>query len=410
MHKCTDSPSTPDRLISTNIHLVLKMSSIPGIDDMKKLQHKTLATKPFDLTYSYYLSPDFNSKLDPSVPTLVLLHGYPDDAYMWAGAVPCLLKLPYPFVLVEILGLGDTDKPAEAEKYNYRPQANSIAQILDHEKVPNNVVPIGHDWGSGKPKNPSIYTVTPKLTTPTATAQRFYLYHRTRCIGLSILSLAYQIPSPEKFDLDAENALTTKSFGYPQWEYWNFFCSPDAPDLMNADLSRMYEVNHGTYPSPEPSENGRDIWMREMFCKPGAMREYVAREGKWKNSSVELKPYAQKPELKKRFVERMEKGGFEGPVQYYHSLARNTMLEDERELCKKEDKSDRRITVPMLYIGQTGDWVCRTDQMGAAKEQRLVGDLEEKVVDAGHWVLYEKPEEIAGLISDWLKRKFPVEK
>jgi soluble epoxide hydrolase/lipid-phosphate phosphatase len=129
------------------------MSSIPGVDEMNELQHKTLTTKPYGLTYSYYLSPDFNSKLDPAIPTLVFTHGFPDDAYMWAGAVPHLLKLPYPFVLVEILGLGDTSKPTEAEKYNYRPQANSIAQILDHEKVPNNVIPIGHDWGSGK-QNP----------------------------------------------------------------------------------------------------------------------------------------------------------------------------------------------------------------------------------------------------------------
>jgi soluble epoxide hydrolase/lipid-phosphate phosphatase len=392
------------------------MSSIPGVDDMHKLQHKTLTTKPYDLTYSYYLSPDFNSKLDPSVPTLVFTHGFPDDAYMWAGAVPHLLKLPYPFILVEILGLGDTSKPTEAEKYNYRPQANSIAQILDHEKVPNNVIPIGHDWGSGKSNppqsnpNPPTQPKNPNLTPPQATAQRFYLYHRPRCIGLSLISLAYQIPSPSKFDLDAENALTTKSFGYPQWEYWNFFCSPDAPALMNADLSRMYEVNHGYYPSPKPEEKGRDIWMREMFCTPGAMREYVARQGKWVNASVELKPYAQNPELKKRFISRMEKGGFEGPVQYYHSLARNTMLEDERELCKAEDKSDRKIEVPLLYIGQTGDWVCRTDQMGKAKEQGLVGDLEERVVDAGHWVLYEKPGEIVELIGEWLGRKFPVKK
>lgn len=179
---------------------------------------------------------------------------------------------------------------------------------------------------------------------------------------------------------------------------------------MNNDLERMYEVNHGFYPSPIPEENGRDIWMREMFCTPGAMREYVARQGKWKNASVELKPYAKNPELKKRFIDRMSKAGFEAPVQYYHSLARNTMLEDERELCKAADGSDKKITVPLLYIGQTGDWVCRTDQMGPAKEQGLVVDLEEKVVDAGHWVLYEKPEEIASLIAEWLQRKFPVGK
>lgn len=125
------------------------MSSILGIDDMEKLQHKTLITEPFGLTYSYYLSPGFNKALDPGLPTLVLLHGFPDDAYMWAGAVPHLLKLPYPFMLVEILGLGGSSKPTEAAKYNYRHQANSIAQILDHEGVPKNVIPIGHDWGSG---------------------------------------------------------------------------------------------------------------------------------------------------------------------------------------------------------------------------------------------------------------------
>lgn len=175
---------------------------------------------------------------------------------------------------------------------------------------------------------------------------------------------------------------------------------------MNNDPDRMYEVNHGFYASPIPEENGRDIWMREMFCTPGAMREYVARQGKWANSTVELKPYAKNPELRKRFVDRMRKGGFEGPVQYYHHLANNAMLEDERDLCKNPE--DKKVTVPLLYIGQTGDWVCRTDQMAPSKEQGLVKDVEEKVVDAGHWVLYEKPEEIAAIIGDWLQRKFPV--
>lgn len=181
---------------------------------------------------------------------------------------------------------------------------------------------------------------------------------------------------------------------------------------MNNDLERMYEVNHGFLPSPDPEEKGRDIWMREMFCTPGAMRAYVAREGKWKDgSSVELKEYAKNPELKRRFVQHLSRGGFEGPVQYYHSLANNTMLEDERALCTAEDGSDRdlrRIEVPVLYIGQTGDWVCRTDLMGPAKEQGLVPDLEEEVVDAGHWVLYEKPGEVVRLIGEWLGRKFPV--
>ena len=97
-----------------------------------------------------------------------------------------------------------------------------------------------------------------------AISQRFYLYHKQRCVGLCLLSLAYQVPTDKPFDLDEQNKLTAGRFGYPQWEYWNFFTAPDAPKLMEADPSRMYEVNHGLYPSNIPEENGRDIWMREV--------------------------------------------------------------------------------------------------------------------------------------------------
>lgn len=114
--------------------------------------------------------------------------------------------------------------------------------------------------------------------------------------------------------------------------------------------------------------------------------EYVAKQGKYKDFTVDLKPYAKNPELKKRFIERMKKDSFAAPDNYYHSLKDNHNLDDERKLSTK----DKEITVPLLYIGQTGDWVCRTDLMSDAKEAGLIkNELEEKVVQAGHWFLYE---------------------
>ena len=127
------------------------MAPIAGVAELDSFEHKTLVTKPNDLTYSYYLSPDFNERQDPSIPTLVFIHGYPDDAYMWAGAVPHMLKQPYPFVLVDLLGFGGSSKPTDAPHYNYKQQADSIAQILDTEGVGSSIIPIGHDWGSGVP-------------------------------------------------------------------------------------------------------------------------------------------------------------------------------------------------------------------------------------------------------------------
>jgi soluble epoxide hydrolase / lipid-phosphate phosphatase len=359
---------------------------------MEQLEHKTIKTTPFDLTYSYYLSPSFHSRLSSSVPTLLFNHGFPDDAHMWAGIVHHLLKLPYPFILTDLLGFGDSSKPTDASKYNYRQQADSLAQILDNEKVPNNVIPIGHDWGS-------------------AVSQRFYLYHRQRCTGLVLLSLAYQVPSPDPFDLKKVNEATVARFGYPQWEYWNFFTAPDAPEIMKKDLGHFWDVNNGYMPSSDPKENGHDIWMREMFCTPGAMRNYMTRSGKYEDFDVPLRYYQNGEYERKRFIERLSRDGLEGPVQYYHSLKKNTMLEDERALCKElGGKNDlRKIEVPMLYIGQTGDWVCRTDLMNDAKKENLVADLEERVVQGGHWILYEKPDEIAHIITGWMARRFPVQ-
>ncbi|KAK4500377.1 hypothetical protein PRZ48_008566 [Zasmidium cellare] len=344
---------------------------------MDSLSHHTRLTSPHNLLYSYYLSPNFASALKNNTPVLLFLHGYPDDAYMWAGTVPTFLNLPYPFVIVDLLGFGGTSKPGDKSIYNYKIQADAIAQLLEGEGVKGKrVIPIGHDWGS-------------------ATAQRFYLYHRDRCVGLSINSLAYQIPSPAPFDLDTANANTSKRFGYPQWEYWNFFTLPSAPNLMRTNIRRFYEVMHGNY----PDENNRDIWMREMFCVPNAMYEYITQTGRYETFTVDLKPYAEDEGLWKRFEERMCRDGLEGAVNYYHSLRENVMLGEERELS---EAGRGRIEVPVLYIGQTGDW------MSDAKAAGLVDDVEEKVVEAGHWVFYEKPEEMAGLMKDWLERRFPV--
>jgi pimeloyl-ACP methyl ester carboxylesterase len=125
---------------------------------MERLEHRSLITSPYNLTYSYYTSPNFAQSLNPSVPTLLFIHGYPDDAYMWAGAVPTFLNLPYPFIVLDLLGFAGSSKPIDVSKYNYRNQASSIAQILDKEKVPNNVIPIGE-----QPRR-RPYSITKHLT------------------------------------------------------------------------------------------------------------------------------------------------------------------------------------------------------------------------------------------------------
>lgn len=111
---------------------------------MQSLTHRTHLTTPHNLLYSYYLSPNF-ATTPKNIPVLLFLHGYPDDAYMWAGTVPTFLSLPYSFIIVDLLGFGGTSKPGDMALYNYKIQADAIAQVLDHEGVGEGrgVIPVG---------------------------------------------------------------------------------------------------------------------------------------------------------------------------------------------------------------------------------------------------------------------------
>lgn len=79
------------------------------------------------------------------------------------------------------------------------------------------------------------------------------------------------------------------------------------------------------------------MWMREMFCVKGAMREYLTNSGAWKDRRAKMKEYPEGEELKRAFVERLSRDGLEGPVCCYLSLANNTMLGEERELCGRDE-------------------------------------------------------------------------
>ena len=103
-----------------------------------------------------------------------------------------------------------------------------------------------------------------------------------------------------------------------------------------------------------------------MFCKRGAMRKYL--EG---DRRVPLKPYAQNEELKESFVKRWQRDGFAAPLCWYHSRRENVHFEDEKHLTPE----DMHVSVPMLFIGSTGDAVCMPAMNDIPKAKGLLPDL-----------------------------------
>lgn len=65
-----------------------------------------------------------------------------------------------------------------------------------------------------------------------------------------------------------------------------------------------------------------------------------------------------------------------------------------------------RVDLPVLYVGCSDDLVARPDSINAAKGAGLLPDLEEVLIESGHWCMFEKPEEVTKAIRGFLERRF----
>jgi soluble epoxide hydrolase/lipid-phosphate phosphatase len=108
---------------------------------MEQLRKKALTTTR-SLQYTYYVSPPSN----PNLPTVLLLHGWPDDAHLWSDLISKhLLPAGYGVLAPDCLGYSGTSKPTTTSSYNSEGMSADLCEILDAEDLLK-VISLGHDW------------------------------------------------------------------------------------------------------------------------------------------------------------------------------------------------------------------------------------------------------------------------
>ena len=106
---------------------------------MDAYSKKTLKTSR-GYQYTYY-----THEGDRSLPTLLFLHGWPDNAAMWKDVAGPLQSLGHPMIIPDMLGYDGTDKPTDPAAYKWDGMTQDLIEIADKEGA-KNIVSIGHDW------------------------------------------------------------------------------------------------------------------------------------------------------------------------------------------------------------------------------------------------------------------------
>ncbi|MEU8418782.1 SDR family oxidoreductase [Amycolatopsis japonica] len=80
-------------------------------------------------------------------PTVVLVHGYPDNGSMWDG-IAALLERRYRVVVYDVRGAGRSDKPSGRASYKLDQLSDDLVAIVDEVQPEGKVHLLAHDWGS----------------------------------------------------------------------------------------------------------------------------------------------------------------------------------------------------------------------------------------------------------------------
>jgi len=78
---------------------------------------------------------------------VMLLHGFPDSAYVWREQIKALSQKGYQVIAPDLRGTGDSDAPPRRRDYGIDTVCSDVVALMDHLGIQNCPV-VGHDWGA----------------------------------------------------------------------------------------------------------------------------------------------------------------------------------------------------------------------------------------------------------------------
>lgn len=314
-------------------------------------------------TYGYIYSP--RSSTAPNRGTIVLIHGFPDMSFGWRYQIPFLSSLGLDVIAPDCMGYGRTDAPPYTlADYTFKRIAADIGTLCTQLNL-TSIILGGHDWGG-------------------AIVYRLAQYHPVLVKALFVVCTPYNPPKPNYMPLPTQVATILPNFGYQL----HFASGEIERECASPVGIRQFLMN--TFGARTPNgdfafsaEKGIDLDKQKTITTPSRIL-----------SERELDFY----------VQEYSRHGLRGPLNWYRTQELNytddlAFFFDNGKDMKKEVYVEQEC----LFVLATKDQALKPWM--ANKMGERVKKLTRRDVQAGHWCLWEKPEELNAAIKGWLEDK-----
>lgn len=275
---------------------------------------------------------------------VVLCHGWPGLAQSWRAQVPALVAAGHHVIVPNQRGYGGSSRPADVPAYALEHLTADLVGLLDHYGYASADF-VGHDWGA-------------------MVVWGLALLHPERVDRIVNLSLPYQ----ERGDvpwIEAMEAVLGVDFYFV-----HFNRQPGVADaVLDANPARFLRNLYRTHPAPVPP--GPGMVMTELALAPTATGAPVMTD-----AELEI------------FVASFTRSGFTGGINWYRNLDH-----DWHVLGGVDPVVRHRV---LMIHGS------RDDVRPAERLLDFVPNAEVLLLDSGHWIQQERPQEVNRAIVRWL--------
>ncbi|KAF8038262.1 hypothetical protein BT93_B0958 [Corymbia citriodora subsp. variegata] len=298
-------------------------------------------------------------------PLILLIHGFPELWYTWRHQILGLAALGFRAVAPDLRGYGDSDAPAATDAYTALHVVGDLVGLLDAvaaegEGEDKAAFVVGHDWGA-------------------LLAWYLCMLRPDRVKALVNLSVPWMPRNPDSKPLDGYRAAYGNDY---------YICRFQEPGEIEAQFAEMgtRRVLEGilTYRIPGPLFIVKGKGFGHQVDDPVVLPSWLTRE------DVDY------------YVDKFEKKGFTGGINYYRNFNRNW------ELMAPWDGT--QVKVPAKFIVGELDLVYNMpgikDFIHKGGLKKTVPLLEEVVVMEGvaHFINQERPHDITQHIYDFFSK------
>ncbi|KAI5460717.1 Alpha/Beta hydrolase protein [Mariannaea sp. PMI_226] len=312
-----------------------------------------------------------------SGPLIIFMHGWPGIGRVWHRQLDAFASLGFRAIAPDMPGYGRSTARHVQSDYalgNIIPGMLAVLADAGHDQA----VWVGHDWGS-------TFLWTLANTHP----------HVCRAVvGLGIPFGVSELGLNEMLKTVDREIYPEDQYPHGQWSYQVFY------EDNFEKVSAFFDKN----------PRGFLRWLHAKGTplavgKPALMGATTVKDGGWIGGqssppapeTIPDEHICMDKDTLDELVSAMEKTGFGPADSWYMNSQAN------REYNLKHTVHDGKLKMPVLFINARYDSVCETVTGKFSRNMRTKClNLTETIVDAGHWVPSEKPEEMTAAIARFL--------